>query len=575
VLDPLVALAFALHTNPGAYALLLGSGISRSAGVPTGWEVLLDLIERAAKVQGDDSGGNPEAWYREQFDEDPHYSRLLESLAREPAERQRLLRGYFEPTEDEREQGLKVPTQAHRAIARLVDGGFIRVIITTNFDRLLERALDEVGIAPTVIATADAVEGAPPLAHCQCVIVKLHGDYVDMRIRNTPSELAAYDPRVDRLLDQVFDEYGLIICGWSGEWDTALRDAISRCPTRRFTTYWATRSDLATVANDLAQVRRAEVIRIDDADAFFESIEQKVEAIRELDAPHPLSARIAVATLKRHLADPNQHIRLHDLLHDEVTRVEAQTTVEQFPVSGSIDAALYLQRLERYETICEPLCSMMAVAAFWATEEQRELLVDVLDRLGNRWNQTPGGLLPLAELLDYPATLALYAAGLGAVGASRLETLAHLLGRVEVRRLGQRVPLAVEVPVARVVEENYLQPTDGRRFYTPASDRLQRVLREPLRELIRNDESYIEAFDRFEYLFSVAYGDLMSKEGRGIWAPISSYGWRQRRRYDGNIYDAIAAEVGAAGSDWPFLKGHSSAAHRPDSSRSRRRSTRT
>src|SRR5262249_60442347 len=120
-------------------------------------------------------------------------------------------------------------------------------------------------------------------------------------------------------------------------------------------------------------------------------------------------------------------------------------------VSGTTDPTSYVQRLERYEAICEPLCSMMAVAAFWAVNEQRELLVAVLDRLGNRWNQTPGGLLPLAELLDYPASLALYAAGLGAVAANRLETVAHLLGRVEVRRLGQRVPLAVEIPVARVV----------------------------------------------------------------------------------------------------------------------------
>lgn len=37
-----------------------------------------------------------------------------------------------------------MPTVAHKAIANLVKHGFIKVIVTTNFDRLLERALEEI-----------------------------------------------------------------------------------------------------------------------------------------------------------------------------------------------------------------------------------------------------------------------------------------------------------------------------------------------------------------------------------------------------------------------------------------------
>ena len=37
------ALAIALQQDPGAYALLLGSGLSRAAGIPTGWEITLEL----------------------------------------------------------------------------------------------------------------------------------------------------------------------------------------------------------------------------------------------------------------------------------------------------------------------------------------------------------------------------------------------------------------------------------------------------------------------------------------------------------------------------------------------------
>jgi hypothetical protein len=43
-------LAVAIYHNKGAYALLLGSGLSRSAGIPTGWELTLDLIRQIAAV---------------------------------------------------------------------------------------------------------------------------------------------------------------------------------------------------------------------------------------------------------------------------------------------------------------------------------------------------------------------------------------------------------------------------------------------------------------------------------------------------------------------------------------------
>lgn len=45
-------------------------------------------------------------------------------------------------------------------------------MITTNFDRLLEKALEEIGVTPIVISTLDAVEGALPLGHSKCPIVK-------------------------------------------------------------------------------------------------------------------------------------------------------------------------------------------------------------------------------------------------------------------------------------------------------------------------------------------------------------------------------------------------------------------
>ncbi|GAH79535.1 unnamed protein product, partial [marine sediment metagenome] len=46
--DIIIKLAFTMYSSPGVYALLLGSGISRDAGIPTGWEITLDLIKNIA-----------------------------------------------------------------------------------------------------------------------------------------------------------------------------------------------------------------------------------------------------------------------------------------------------------------------------------------------------------------------------------------------------------------------------------------------------------------------------------------------------------------------------------------------
>lgn len=565
MIDPRLTLAFSLHTNPGAYALLLGSGVSRAAGVPTGWEVVMDLIERVAHLQGQETGGDPAAWFHERYGAEPTYSALLAELAAEPAERNRLLRVYFEPTEDEREEGLKVPTGAHRAIADLVQAGYVRVIVTTNFDRLVELALEDAGVVPTTLATPDAVQGALPLAHTNCTIVKVHGDYVDARIRNTPDELAHYDESIDRLLDRIFDEYGLVVCGWSGEWDVALRDAISRSPTRRFTTYWAARGDLRAEAGALLESRQGVRVPIRDADSFFVELEEKVRALADLQAPHPLSAKVAVAALKRYLAEDRYRIRLHDLLADEVTRVEQKTSLEAMPVTPDQDTSQEAMqaRLARYETICETLVALMAVGARWADGEQLSLFVGVFERLADRWREPREGSANVRyqELLDYPATLALYGAGLGALAGNRLDSLARLLGDVRIVRRGRRKPLLHEIAAVGVVDEWILQPPGRRERWTPVSDRLAEVLREPLRELVPSDEAFLEVFDRFEYLLALAYADLAAGEtiAETAWAPAGSFAWRHRHErgeegFRGRV-EIEAREAGAGPDGWGFLRG--------------------
>lgn len=155
LIDPGTALAFSLFENKGVYALLLGSGMSRAAQIPTGWEITLDLIRRAAALQGVVNEPDWAAWHRAQTGKEPNYSDVLSALSSLPDERRSILHSYIEPTADDIQEGRKTPTRAYKAIAWLVREGFVRVIITTNFDHLMENALREAGIEPTVIRSDD------------------------------------------------------------------------------------------------------------------------------------------------------------------------------------------------------------------------------------------------------------------------------------------------------------------------------------------------------------------------------------------------------------------------------------
>ena len=386
VIDPVHSLSFSMQSSPGVYAVLLGSGISRAAKIPTGWEITLDLVRRLATISREDCGSDPERWYLTKFGNAPNYSDILNEVAKTAMERQQLLRSYWEPTDEERQEGYKQPTKAHQSLASLARRGFVRVIVTTNFDRLMELALREEGVEPTVLSTVDQINGALPLVHTQCCVFKVHGDYLDPRIRNTRDELASYPEVIDGLLDRIFDEFGLIVCGWSAEWDGALRSALMRAQSRRFTTYWASRGDPGEAAQRLINHRKAHLVPIDGADAFFEAVQAQVEAIDEFSQPHPLSTEAAVVSLKRYMSENRYRIQLADLVDAEVRRVTDSVTGAAFAAHGGAkpDEQSVTARVRGYEAACSTL---MAYGECWR----------VLGRTGALCGMEAGAGCPVPE----------------------------------------------------------------------------------------------------------------------------------------------------------------------------------
>lgn len=293
--DPRVSLATALHAAPGVYAVLVGSGMSSAAGIPTGWQVVQDLVRKVALAEGvsdDEIAGAPEAWWVKTRGTEPRYDDLLAGLAPTDALRRALLKQYFDPPTSG--GGPREPTSGHRVLADLCASGRIRVLITTNFDRLLQSALEAAGVGAQVIATADQLAGMTPLAHAPATILKLHGDFAAPML-NTAEELEEYPPKMRELLGRVFDEYGLLIVGWSAEYDRALAGAVASCPSRRYPTFWASfRGSITDEARDLIALRQATVIDSEGADELFLDVGQRLARLDARAArrgkPTPLHA---------------------------------------------------------------------------------------------------------------------------------------------------------------------------------------------------------------------------------------------------------------------------------------------
>ena len=548
--------------GPGVYALLLGSGVSRSAGIPTGWDVVLDLVRKLSEAAGADPELDAQEWYQSTYGEPPRYSSLLEEIAPTPAERRSLLKGHFEPTPEEREEGIKTPTDAHRAIAEMVAAGWIRVIVTTNFDQLIESALNDVGVAPVVISTPDQVEGAPPLALNDCTVIKVHGDYLDTRIRNSDEELAEYEPPMNALLDRVFDEYGLVVCGWSGDYDVALRDALDRSKSRRYTTYWCARGDLNAVTKPVAENRAAQLVTISDADTFFTELEERVTGIHKSGEQHPMETRAAVETLKRYLPEERHRIRLRELVKDATEELVSHLTVDEFPNSSDYTNEAVAERVRQIDALSERTLALAANGCFWGTAEQDEAWVGIIRRLAE-FEVPSSGVTTWLELFRYPALVALYATGIASVAEGRYDLLASLLLMLIRSPNGrEREPILQSMNPENIVPKpaaHLLYPhphAPEQRYPVPRNQFLHLTLRSVFAKLIPADRDYTEAFDRFEYVASLVETDLDSRRPGG--------GYPEHRWFDprargftflrSRMAERMRKEIDQAGQQWPPLQ---------------------
>lgn len=433
--NPQTQVAFSVYENKGVFALLLGSGLSRAAEIPTGWEITLDLIRRVAALESVPEHSDWADWYRKNHDKEPDYSELLDALSSTPAERRQIIHSYIEPDEDDREEGRKRPTSGHKAIAQLVRDGFIRVIVTTNFDRLLENALREAGVEPTVVSSPDALKGAEPLAHTACYVLKLHGDYKDARILNTGEELGEYPAEYNVLLDRILDEYGLIVCGWSGEWDEALRSAILRAPNRRYPLFWASRGGLRDRAKELCASRKGIEVPISDADSFLSGLVEQVRTLAASRRQNPAEVDLLISRAKRYLAKDEHRIQFSDLISGELLRISGRLSEEDFSPDKPLTPDELVRRVSAYDSMGEGFVKLSGLVGRWGAELHLKIVGEAIRNLWVALRPVSGGFTNTLNIRGYIPVMACHAALISMVSAQRWRELHDFLN-IETRNSG-------------------------------------------------------------------------------------------------------------------------------------------
>jgi hypothetical protein len=427
--DPFLPLAFSLYSNPGAYAVLAGAGISRGAGLPTAWDIVVDLVSQIASGYPDAVIDSQTAapWYEARFGRTPTYSDVVEQLALTPTERGALLRKYFEPSEEGEDDGPVGPSLAHKAIARLMQAGVVRVVLTLNFDRLFEQALRELGIEPTIVATEGDAQGLEPLHTVKHCIIHLHGDYLNASsMLNTTAELSGYSPHMDALLQRVLADYGLLVAGWSADHDHALRDAIAAHYPSRFTMGWVSPGQLSSVASELAHSKKAISLQTTADDAFGHLADQ-VESMRERRARHPLSLAVAVSRVKRDLSRQGPAISAHDTLAAEFTQLR---DTPAFHLDRFMDGSNYHSLLRQVVDAAKIPAGIIAALAYWGPIETDRWWMPEVERF-SRPIHPPSGLNVLLDLPLVAGSLMFYSAGTASVlsqNYSRLHALLQLRG---------------------------------------------------------------------------------------------------------------------------------------------------
>ncbi|HEX8741508.1 MAG TPA: SIR2 family protein [Thermoleophilaceae bacterium] len=533
--------------GPASYALLLGSGVSADAGVPTGGDVFWTGVEDlyALTTQRSDAPDREalRSWLNEVGGQEWTYSDVLERLAADPPARRDYLAKFFEG---------RAPGPTHDRLAALAAEGLVRVFVTTNFDRLLEHALNSHGVEPVIITSDDDLANSVPREHAPCVVLKPHGDYLQQTIRNTAGELTALPPGIDAELRAVFERYGVVVVGYSGS-DPAIAAAL-RARRSRFGVYWVARSKPRGDARLIVEATGARVIVRETGAEFLADLRGRLDVYRR----HPsgmtpdVVSRDVVAALSR-----GDLVGVDELMRTERRALEdalATGTHGRHNESPSEDAVRELHAgmapvLERR------LLGLLPLIDHRPDQFERELehLAVLRDR-----RPRVSGMTFWINADEWPQWWLTHALGAYALRAQRFPAIEALL-RATVTGDKQAEPLARGLPGTTTLDVAKLAgppPPEGQKWKAPEFEELasalenSRALQDQYPELVSGPDEPRRALGEWDFVLALSLG-LRGLGSAAYWSisPTGAQHLARRLRHDDVMRTRLAEVMGVSLED--------------------------
>ena len=207
-------------------SFLLGAGASVSSNIPSGGQMVWDFkrtlyctdnnirtslygdlskenVQKEIQSYFDGRGGYPELWSPEE------YSFYFEKCYPSRSDREYYIRNKVRDIK---------PSLGYLCMGELIVNGKIDLVSTTNFDDLVQAGVHSINPGFSIKTISSAVsnsvgftlnEGFPN-------IIKLHGDYLFDKLKNTESELQKLEDKIADIWKTSIKQNGLIVIGYAG-----------------------------------------------------------------------------------------------------------------------------------------------------------------------------------------------------------------------------------------------------------------------------------------------------------------------------------------------------------------------
>lgn len=209
-----------------SFDLFLGAGASISSGIHSGsdlvWQFKRELLSVSGKINGkkfqnlkiESNKKIIQSYFAEEDAKVSNaYSYYFEKCYPDPLVRQEFLSKLVRD---------KKPSIGFMCLSALVEGKKVNTVWTTNFDDLIERAINKMDISCQIVSP-DNAEKVKNFRNDIPTVVKLHGDFRYDALQNTDAELQQLEENLHNYFIQASTQRGLLVVGYSGGDESVLQ----------------------------------------------------------------------------------------------------------------------------------------------------------------------------------------------------------------------------------------------------------------------------------------------------------------------------------------------------------------